>query len=116
MSEKLYFWQKDIWNDLTNSSVRNLKGSVFLFTGLIGIGKMDFAKEYSKWLLCEKVNSEEQNNISKNACGACQACKWFDAGTHPDFMNVDIIYCKKWQPVSFFGIIGEWMKAILPRN
>lgn len=85
MSDKIYFWQEDIWDNITNSNIRNTNGSVFLFSGLKGSGKMDFAMQYSKWLLCENIDSVKE--ISKDPCGKCQACKWFDAGSHPDFFD-----------------------------
>jgi hypothetical protein len=86
MRDKIYFWQEDIWDNLTNASIRKLNGSVFLFSGLAGSGKMDFALQYSKWLLCEGIELDKE--ISKKPCGTCQACKWFDAGSHPDFFDV----------------------------
>ncbi len=86
MSDKIYFWQEDIWNNITSSNIRNTKGSVLLFSGLKGSGKMDFAMQYSKWLLCENIEPEKE--ISKAPCGKCQACKWFDVGSHPDFFDV----------------------------
>ena len=85
MSDKVYFWQEGIWSKITSFNIRNTKGSVFLFSGLKGYGKIDFAMQYSKWLLCENIESEKE--ISKSPCGKCQACKWLDAGSHPDFFD-----------------------------
>ena len=60
MSDKVYFWQEGIWSKITSFNIRNTKGSVFLFSGLKGYGKIDFAMQYSKWLLCENIESEKK--------------------------------------------------------
>lgn len=50
-----------------------------LFKGPAGIGKRDFSAALAKGLLCE------QSAAPLTACGACQACHWFDTGNHPDY-------------------------------
>ena len=50
-----------------------------LFKGPTGIGKRNFVAALTKGLLCE------QPATPLTACGACQACHWFDTGNHPDY-------------------------------
>lgn len=58
---------------------RNRLASTFLFVGPAGIGKMMFARELAKALLCER--HEEAELL---ACGTCPACQQVAAGSHPD--------------------------------
>ena len=48
-----------------------------ILSGISGIGKREFAVALAKRLLCGA-------NTEIDACGACQDCKLFEAGTHPD--------------------------------
>ena len=58
------------------ASARSMHHGVIL-SGISGIGKREFAVALAKRLLCG-VNTEV------DSCGACQDCKLFEAGTHPD--------------------------------
>ncbi|MDO4904869.1 MAG: DNA polymerase III subunit delta' [Lautropia sp.] len=51
-----------------------------LLQGLPGIGKLAFARALAQGLLCE---TRPQN--ADHACGRCPGCRWFAAGSHPDF-------------------------------
>ena len=52
-----------------------------LFTGLKGVGKFSLASATAKALLC-------LDNQDGESCGICRACKWFDAGQHPDYQEI----------------------------
>ena len=52
-----------------------LSSKVLTLEGPKGLGKKEIAHEIAKHKLCS----------SNNACGDCNACKTFVAGTHPDF-------------------------------
>lgn len=54
-----------------------------LLRGREGIGKMVFASALAQALLCE---SPEPTGI---ACGLCAACHWFEAGSHPDYRQIE---------------------------
>ncbi|MEO8143347.1 MAG: DNA polymerase III subunit delta' [Betaproteobacteria bacterium] len=49
-----------------------------LLHGPSGIGKLALAERFAQLLVCEKRGP---NTI---ACGACEGCRWFLAGNHPD--------------------------------
>lgn len=63
---------------------RRRLGHAYLFVGPEGVGKRLFALELARSLLCER-NLPDQ----LEACGECEACTLFAAGTHPDFYLVD---------------------------
>ena len=52
-----------------------------LVHGPEGIGKAEFARSLAQALLCEKP-------VNATACGACDGCRWFEQGNHPDFREV----------------------------
>ncbi len=50
----------------------------YLFQGSEGVGKRTAALRFARMLLCE--------NAQEPGCGACPACRWVAAGTHPDLL------------------------------
>jgi len=53
-----------------------------LLVGPVGVGKNAFAEQLAALLLCEALEP------GLTACGECDACRWLDAGNHPDFRRV----------------------------
>jgi DNA polymerase-3 subunit delta' len=53
-----------------------------LLVGPPGVGKATFSERLASLLLCESIAPD------LSACGACQACRWLEAGNHPDFRRV----------------------------
>lgn len=54
-----------------------------LLHGCHGIGKLAFAHTLARALLCESPEP------SGAACGHCAACHWLEAGTHPDYRQIE---------------------------
>jgi len=54
----------------------------YIFTGPEGVGKFTTAREFAKLLLCKKPATK---NGFADSCGACESCRSFEAGSHPDF-------------------------------
>lgn len=52
-----------------------------LVHGPRGIGKLALAERIAQAVLCEAP--------SARPCGTCEGCRWFAAGTHPDFRRVE---------------------------
>lgn len=52
-----------------------------LFTGPEGSGRKSLAMALAKYLLCE-------NPAEGDACHTCPACRYFEAGSHPDFRGI----------------------------
>ena len=72
-----YSWHKEAHQQLAQRVGR--LPHALLFKGAAGIGKRAFAGALAQSLLCEKPPSPLV------ACGACEACHWFDTDNHPDF-------------------------------
>ena len=53
-----------------------------LFRGREGIGKFDFVRKLAQSLACESPAADGA------ACDACRSCRWFAAGSHPDYREI----------------------------
>jgi len=51
---------------LSNIIEKNTISHSYLFSGISGIGKKEFAKEFAKMILCQSEN--------KNTCDTCKSC------------------------------------------
>jgi len=51
----------------------------YLWVGVEGIGKKEFAKEFAKKILCNQLDDS----------GSCESCIKFDSNNHPDFFLVE---------------------------
>jgi DNA polymerase-3 subunit delta' len=54
-----------------------------LLHGPRGVGKLELAERFAGFLLCEQVGRTGQ------ACGACEGCRWYSAGSHPDVRFIE---------------------------
>lgn len=54
-----------------------------LVHGPRGVGKLALAERLAQLLLCEAADT------GRRPCGACDACRWFAAGNHPDYRRVE---------------------------
>ena len=68
---------KSLLNNLvkTNNIVHS-----YIFVGIDGIGKLIFAKDFAKMILCQDVHK---------ACDKCSSCIKFNSDNHPDFMIIN---------------------------
>jgi DNA polymerase III subunit delta' len=51
-----------------------------MLCGLPGIGKTIFAQQYAKFILCQQ--------IAEAPCNSCRSCLLFQAGNHPDYIQL----------------------------
>lgn len=70
-------WHNTQWESLQQRRTGQRLPHALLFTGVSGVGKYNFAKEFAHSLLC-----------SQNLCGICKNCQLFNAGYHPDLMII----------------------------
>ncbi|NLO63567.1 MAG: DNA polymerase III subunit [Clostridiaceae bacterium] len=63
------------------SLLRGRPRQVYLIAGPEGIGKRMFASAMAKTVLC--ANPDENGD-----CGICGPCRYFEAGTHPDYIRL----------------------------
>lgn len=75
----LYPWQQADWQGLLAQGER--LPHALLLTGEPGIGKLAFGRHLAKSLLCEAAQGSKP-------CEQCDACRWFEAGNHPDFREL----------------------------
>jgi DNA polymerase-3 subunit delta' len=72
-------WQQALAGEWLAS--RDRFAHAWLIHGLPGIGQQAFAAAGAASLLCESPRSGL-------ACGQCQACRWVQAGNHPDLRRI----------------------------
>ncbi|MGQ5523428.1 DNA polymerase III subunit delta' [Chitinimonas sp. PSY-7] len=75
----LYPWQTAAWQALQAQGER--QHHALLITGESGIGKLAFGRHLAKTLLCESADLAKP-------CSVCDACRWLEAGNHPDFREL----------------------------
>lgn len=56
-------------------------GNSYLLSGPSGSGKKSFGRELAKAFLCSNPGSD-------GACGKCEMCRYFEAGTSPDYAEI----------------------------
>lgn len=78
-----YPWLSQPWNRL--ASMRKRLPHTLLLSGPAGVGKLALARAWTRSLLCEHPGPDG------DACGVCDGCHWFEAGTHPDFMHLTLL-------------------------
>lgn len=76
----MYPWQSALWQNLIQSGDK--RHHAFLMYGRAGIGKYDFALNFSQSLLCSNKNA------AGHACMQCPSCHWFGDESHPDFRMI----------------------------
>lgn len=81
MDERLP-WHRAVWRQCQQRLASGRLPHALLLTGPAGLGKRVFASRLAGALLCETPNAEG------DACGQCQGCRLFQAGSHPDFRVV----------------------------
>jgi DNA polymerase-3 subunit delta' len=77
----IYPWQKEVWKQLEAQGER--LHHALLIHGPVGIGKLALAEEFARLLLCETTQG------TRKPCGTCDGCRWYLAGTHPDFRRLE---------------------------
>jgi len=79
----IYPWQIEQWQQTVRRYRQGSLPHSLLLMGMPGLGKLEFASQFSRSLFCEQVDDQGQ------ACGQCKTCLLLDAGTHPDFHLIE---------------------------
>ena len=74
-------WQSDAWQALAALFAGGRLPHGFLVTGQTGLGKLLFATAFARLVLCRSPAGDR-------ACGRCNSCAQFSAGTHPDYSHI----------------------------
>lgn len=83
----IYFWQAKLWQQLWQAREKNRLPHALLFAGVSGLGKLEFANDFSRLLLCKHqykhaINVFEELN---NECD-CHSCCLSFGQTHPNIL------------------------------
>jgi len=81
LNNSIYPWQKCTWTQLLE--LRAKLPQALLIHGPVGIGKQALAEVFAQILLCEASGQLPA------PCGQCEGCRWFLAGSHPDFRRLE---------------------------
>lgn len=76
----IFGWQRGLWDALFARA--DTMPHALLIAGPAGAGKSELAQAIAQRLLCERASGQQE------ACGECDACRWFAAGNHPDYRFV----------------------------
>ena len=76
-------WQQQTWSRVGQLAETDRLPHALLVAGAQGIGKAHFLRALAAWLLCESTSAER-------ACGSCKSCTLLSAGSHADFMGVEV--------------------------
>lgn len=82
MSGENFFGHEQTLNHLRRQIADEIFPHAVIFAGTEGVGKRPAAEICAAAILCE-------NPVDGEACGVCENCKLFAAGTHPDFYVVE---------------------------
>ena len=73
----------DVVEQFRRALGRGRMATTFLFVGPSGVGKRTFALKLAEALLCQTNRPE-----TLDPCGRCDSCRLFEAGNHPDLIQV----------------------------
>lgn len=74
------------WNEPIFESLRRRLETLphaLLLHGPRGVGKLALAERVAQLMLCEA------GEAARRPCGACDGCRWFLGGNHPDFRRLE---------------------------
>lgn len=83
MSGAPYPWLEASWRRLADYHSSGRLPHALLLTGPAGLGKVELARAFLNFLLCRHPEGDA-------ACGRCDACAQWVAGSHPDFHEVTL--------------------------
>ena len=87
----IYPWQQKQADLLHSAFLQNRLSHAYLLSGVSGLGKTDFARAFAGFLLCSQDSLPTKRMKAEAtawSCNICKACKQFNAGTHPDLINI----------------------------
>lgn len=105
MKKIIYPWFKKEWDKLSLLPKKKFPHALIV-TGLSGIGKQDFCHLLIQSLLCEelykKTGEQHSGSLVEDLpldeslpCGVCPSCRQVQAGSHGDFLTLEIREGKK---------------------
>lgn len=77
-----YPWHEGQWQRLHRARTAGRLPHALMITGDPGLGKAAFAERFAQSLLCQAAGTDGE------PCGRCRSCRFFAAGSHPDFRRI----------------------------
>ncbi len=99
----IYPWQQKTWDTLTRVVTQGNIPHAILLAGPEHSGKHDFALTLAQSLLCEARDE------AGFACGSCQSCHIFKAGSHPDYVSIGLGEKKSQIVVDQIRVLNEFV-------
>lgn len=84
MSITPYPWMRAQWGRVQDRLRRDELPHALLLVGPRGLGGEEFAQLLAQSVLCEA------RDPGGMPCGSCAGCRWFCAGSHPDFHQMEV--------------------------
>ncbi len=81
MESQIYPWNQKQWQQMISAFDADRMPHAILLQGAKGLGKFEFAKSLSTFVLCG-------SKLEGKACGVCHTCKLLRADTHPDYKEI----------------------------
>ncbi len=81
MTQPLQQWHAEAWQLARAAIARG--AHALLIAGARGLGKHELALALARSQLCQAPAADGM------ACGVCESCHWFAAGTHPDLTRIE---------------------------
>ncbi|MBN2456675.1 MAG: hypothetical protein JXB29_09110 [Sedimentisphaerales bacterium] len=85
MSLKEIFCQDKAVSILQRAFTQGRMSHAYIFSGPEGVGRCKTAREWAKLLICEHPILQKDY---ADSCGSCNCCRVFEAGSHPDYVEV----------------------------
>jgi len=79
---QLLEWQQPQWQQIMEGVRRSRLPHAMLLAGAEGVGKLEFARLLAARLLCLQP-------VADGPCGQCKSCLLIQAGTHPDWLQLN---------------------------
>lgn len=86
---EIYPWQEKQKQRLLEMQKQQRFPHALLLSGPAGIGLKQFARVIAMQMLCLNKGQDNGNNNPEHACGTCQSCQLFSAGSHPDLLFIE---------------------------
>lgn len=112
-SDFSYPWFASLQAQLDGQYVADKLPHAILVTGETYSGKLVFATQLTKRLLCDETKA--LTTVTSVACNQCASCHLFEAGTHPDFAHVTPQDSKQIKIDQVRGLIA-WVATTSQRN
>jgi DNA polymerase-3 subunit delta' len=96
-------WHQEAWRALQEAGRQDRLPHALLITGPGGVGKNHFAEQFAQSRLCHQPDADGI------ACGECDTCRQFTAGSHPDWRRLGIEGKRKTIVIDQIRGVIEWL-------